>query len=276
MNSKKIAAILLIALVAGVYLITPVAAIEYGTISGTFKTGNTAPTIVSILPLPGNVDPRPDGVSDYWIQVQVRDTDGNADITKVELSLHDIADSGIEIDYQQVTSGFSIVDANTIQISLYLHFQYYNPPGQYAITATATDVAGSTGTQTFNSITYNSAIGLTINGPNALNFGSLTYGSASAAQTSTIHNSANTVIFVRGTAPDWASSAGGSAVSASTLTADGIAMNSGTSIVQLPLLGGGSTAQHQLSLIETVPSQTSGFTLSGTYTTTIRLTASSS
>lgn len=271
MNSKKFTALVLVALIAGVYLITPVAAVEYGTISGTFKTGNTPPTVVSILPLPGTVDPKPDGVSDYWIQVQVRDTDGNADITKVELSLHDITDSEIEIDYQQVTSGFSIIDANTIQISLYLHFQYYNPPGQYAVTATATDVAGSTGTLTSGAITYNSAIGLTIDGPTALNFGVLTYDSTSAPQTSTIHNSANTLIAVMASASDWISSAGGSSVSASTLTAEYQHLNGEQYIRTLYV-----KSAAELTFIETVPPQYSGFTLLGTYTTTVTLRASTS
>jgi hypothetical protein len=279
MNYKKSAALFLVVLVAGVYLITPVAAIDYGTISGTFSTGaNTAPRVTAIDSVPATVNPTPDGVSQFTVRVTVSDTDGNVDFAKVEASLHDRADNNIEINYAQATSGWSVVDANTVSLAFTLQFNYFTPPSDYTITVTVTDIAGSTGTLTSSAIRYTSAIGLTIDGPTSLNFGVLTYGSRSASQPSKIHNSANTIILVRGTATDWTSSAGGSPVPASTLTADGIPMNSGTSVVQLRPgdVRSGEQVPYQLAFAETVPPQSSGFTLLGTYTTQITLRASAS
>jgi hypothetical protein len=281
MKSKKSAALFLIALFACAYLIAPVTASGSGTISGTFKS-STPPTIVSITMNSGStVNPVPDASPPYSITVRVRDSDGNADIRLVEAALHEIQDNTKEVDYRQATSGFQIIDPSTIDVIMVVYFHYYTPPGQYAITVTATDSASGTGTQTSSAITYSSAIGLTIDGPSTLNFGTLTYGSQSAQQISTIHNSANTNIFVRATALDWTSIPAGSNVPANTLSADGKQMNDPTATVQLPVWVQNEqypagVPPHDLAFVETVPSQSGGFTLAGTYTTTITLMASSS
>jgi hypothetical protein len=272
MNYRRNTALFLVALVAGVYLIAPVAAnggTSSGTISGTFKTGNTPPAVVQIY-TPSTVNPTPDGQTSIDVGVVVRDTDGWADIAKVETSLHNAENSLIEIDYAQTTGDWSVLDANTISCWMTLHFRFWDPPTGYAVTVTATDSAGATGTATSGGIVYTSAIGLAIEGPSALDFGILTYGSVSSAQYSAIHNSANTPIVIRGYAPDWASSAGGSSVPARTLTANGVSMNDYDPIVQLPL----GYTPYQIAFVERVP--TTGLTLAGTYTTTITLTASSS
>lgn len=271
MKCKKIAMLFLIALFAGGYLITPAAAQQ---ISGSFITAPSAELqVVSISPDTATINCIPD--AQYWfsVTVRVRDMHGNADINLVTLVSQAPDGSALNTYFHTPGDGsFVIIDENTIDVSYNVPFEcFYAPATNYHVVASVEEQTNhDTAQLTSGNIEFTAAVGLSADGPN-LDFGVLSDGSVSAEKTSQLRNIANTEIFVRATAPDWSSDAGGSPVPANTLTANGIAMNAGDPMTSMTPGPGGNP--QQIVYVETVPPQASGFTLAGTYTTTITLTA---
>lgn len=153
--------------------------------------GNLTPEIVSV-DLPVTVQPTAGGTKGVTATITASDGNSFQDLATITVTVY--APDGTTV-HRAASSATSNADGNGITESYTKTFSmdFYDDPGVYTVTATATDSQGATSSPLSGTFTYESLAALALSAV-SVDFGTLDPGTRSAASTVGITNKGNVVI----------------------------------------------------------------------------------